>query len=73
MAERANDIRPGQVLEHNGDLFLDVSIMHTEPGICGAYIQAEMKSIKIREKHYEMFHSDATIKRAILDEEEYVC
>ncbi|MFP3030683.1 MAG: elongation factor P, partial [Wolbachia sp.] len=29
MAERANDIRPGQVLEHNGGLFLVVGIMHT--------------------------------------------
>lgn len=43
MAERANDIRPGQVLEHNGGLFLVVGIMHTQPGKGGAYIQAEMK------------------------------
>lgn len=71
MAERANDIRPGQVLEHNGSLFLVVSIMHTQPGKGGAYIQAEMKNIKTGAKHYERFRSDASIKRAILDDEEY--
>lgn len=71
MAERANDIRPGQVLEHNGGLFLVVSIMHTQPGKGGAYIQAEMKNIKTGSKHHERFRSDATIRRAILDEEEY--
>jgi len=71
MAERANDIRPGQVLEHNGSLFQVVNIMHTQPGKGGAYIQAEMKNIKTGAKYYERFRSDASIKRAILDEEEY--
>ncbi|MGL9732606.1 MAG: elongation factor P [Wolbachia sp.] len=72
MVEKANDIRPGQVLEHNSDLFLIVSIMHTQPGKGGAYIKVEMKNIKIGTKHYERFSSNATIRRAILDEEEYV-
>ncbi|MGL9725239.1 MAG: elongation factor P [Wolbachia sp.] len=72
MAERANDIRPGQVLEHNGGLFLVINIMHTQPGKGGAYIQAEMKNIKTGTKHYERFRSDVTIRRAILDEKEYV-
>ncbi len=71
MVEKANDIRPGQVLEHNNGLFLVISIMHTQPGKGGAYIQAEMKNIKTGAKHYERFRSDAPIKRAILDEEEY--
>ncbi|OEY86668.1 elongation factor P [Wolbachia pipientis] len=71
MAEKANDIRPGHVLEYNNGLFLVVSIMHTQPGKGGAYIQAEMKNIKTGAKHYERFRSDASIKRAILDEEEY--
>ncbi|QKX02050.1 elongation factor P [Wolbachia endosymbiont of Dirofilaria (Dirofilaria) immitis] len=72
MAERANDVRPGQILEHNDGLFLVVSIMHTQPGKGGAYIQAEMKNIKTGAKYYERFRSDAPIRRAILDEEEYV-
>ncbi|QKX03030.1 elongation factor P [Wolbachia endosymbiont of Litomosoides sigmodontis] len=72
MAERANDIRPGQVLEHNGGLFLVVSIMHTQPGKGGAYIQAEIKNIKTGAKLYERFRSNAIIRRAILNEEEYI-
>lgn len=71
MAEKANDIKVGQVLEHNNGLFLVVSVMHTQPGKGGAYIQAEMKNIKTGAKYYERFRSDAQIKRAILDEEEY--
>jgi elongation factor P len=71
MVEKANDIRPGQVLEHSNGLFLVVSIAHTQPGKGGAYIQAEMKNIKTGAKHYERFRSDSPIKRAILDEEEY--
>ncbi|MBV0899549.1 MAG: elongation factor P [Wolbachia endosymbiont of Fragariocoptes setiger] len=71
MAERANDIRSGQILEHNGALFLVINIMHTQPGKGGAYIQAEMKNIKTGTKHYERFRSDSIIKRAILDEEYY--
>ncbi|WP_339047097.1 elongation factor P [Candidatus Mesenet endosymbiont of Phosphuga atrata] len=71
MAEKANDIRPGQVLEHNNKLYLVASIMHTQPGKGGAYMQVEMKDIKTGAKHYERFRSDANIKRAILDEEEY--
>lgn len=55
MAERANDIRPGQVLEHNGGLFLVVGIMHTQPGKGGAYIQAEMKNIKTGENTMKDF------------------
>ncbi len=71
MAERGNDIRPGQVLEHNNKLYLVVNIMHTQPGKGGAYVQVEMKDIKTGTKHHERFRSDANIKRAILDEEEY--
>lgn len=72
MAERANDIRPGQVLEHNGGLFSVISIIHTQPGKGGTYIQAEMKNIQTGAKYYERFRSDATIRRAILGEDEYV-
>ncbi|QKX01404.1 elongation factor P [Wolbachia endosymbiont of Cruorifilaria tuberocauda] len=72
MVEKANDIRPGQILEHNGGLFLVIDIMHTQPGKGGAYIQTKMKNIKTGAKYYERFRSDAIIRRAILDEEEYI-
>ncbi|QKX01279.1 elongation factor P [Wolbachia endosymbiont of Dipetalonema caudispina] len=72
MIERANDIRPGQVLEHNGGLFLVLSVMHTQPGKGVAYIQAKIRNIQTKAKYYERFRSDAPIRRAILDEEEYI-
>ncbi|WFW29746.1 MAG: elongation factor P [Wolbachia endosymbiont of Menacanthus eurysternus] len=72
MLEKANDIRSGQILEYNGGLFLIISVMHTKPGKGGAYIQVEMKNIKTGVKYYERFRSDVTVKRAILDEQEYI-
>jgi translation elongation factor P/translation initiation factor 5A len=51
MAERVNDIRRGQVLEHNGGLFLVISIIHSQPGKGDAYIQAEMKKISKPEQN----------------------
>ncbi|WP_333023473.1 elongation factor P [Wolbachia endosymbiont of Pentidionis agamae] len=72
MAERANNIKVGQVLEHNKELFLVLNTMHTQPGKGGAYVQVEMKNIKTGAKHYERFRSEVPIRRAILDEEEYI-
>jgi translation elongation factor P/translation initiation factor 5A len=55
MAERVNDIRRGQVLEHNGGLFLVISIMHSQPGKGDAYIHAEMKNIKTEQNTMKDF------------------
>ncbi|ACZ49366.1 translation elongation factor P [Anaplasma centrale str. Israel] len=71
MAERGSDIRPGQVLDHNGSLYLVVKTMHTQPGKGGAYIQAELKNLKTGAKYQERFRSDGYVKRAIVEEVEY--
>ncbi|UQD54707.1 elongation factor P [Anaplasma phagocytophilum] len=68
MAERGNDIRPGQVLDHNGALYLVVKTMHTQPGKGGAYIQAELKNLKTGAKYQERFRADGYVNRAIIEE-----
>ncbi|MEH0831799.1 elongation factor P [Anaplasma bovis] len=68
MAEKGSDIRPGQVLDHNGGLYLVVKTMHTQPGKGGAYIQAELKNLKTGAKYQERFRTDANIKRARIEE-----
>ncbi|UWI83279.1 elongation factor P [Wolbachia endosymbiont of Howardula sp.] len=72
MADKAHDIRIGQILEHHGCLFLVINVMHTKPGKGVAYIQAEMKNIITKNKHYARFRSDAIIRIAILNEEDYI-
>lgn len=67
----ANDIRPGQILEHNGKLWVVAKIMHTQPGKGGAYMQVEMKDIKTGTKLNERFRSSETVEKVRLDESEY--
>lgn len=67
----ANDIRPGQILEHNGKLWAVAKIMHTQPGKGGAYMQVEMKDIRSGTKLNERFRSSETVEKVRLDEHEY--
>ena len=71
MKINANSIRPGNVLEHKNKLWVVVKISHTQPGKGGAYIQVEMKDIKVGTKLNERFRSSEDVERAVLDEAEY--
>ena len=67
----ANDIRVGNIIEHKNGLWEVLKIMHTQPGKGGAFIQTEMKEIIKATKLNERFRSSESIKKAVLDEEEY--
>lgn len=67
----ANDIRPGNILEHNGKLWQVAKIMHTQPGKGGAYMQVEMKDIKTGTKLNERFRSSETVEKARLDTKDF--
>ena len=41
-----NEIRPGNVLEHNGGLWAAVKVDHVKPGKGGAFAQVEMKNLR---------------------------
>ena len=46
-----NEIRPGNVLEHNDGLWVAVKISHVKPGKGGAFAQVELKNLrKVREQ-----------------------
>jgi len=66
----ANEIRPGNVLEYKNRLWVVLKIQHTQPGKGGAYVQTELKDIKVGTKLNERFRSSETIEKARLDEEE---
>ena len=66
-----NSIRPGNIIEHLGKLWVAVKIQHTQPGKGGAYLQVELKGLKDGTKMNERFRSSETVERVFLDELEY--
>ncbi|KAB2835521.1 MAG: elongation factor P [Caedimonadaceae bacterium] len=66
-----NEIRPGNIIEHNGRLWVAVKIQHTQPGKGGAYLQVELKDIKSGTKLNERFRSSESVERVRLDEKDY--
>jgi translation elongation factor P/translation initiation factor 5A len=52
-----NEIRPGNVLEHNGGLWIAVKVDHVKPGKGGAFAQVEMKNLRNGSKLNERFRS----------------
>ncbi|MBX9697773.1 MAG: elongation factor P [Alphaproteobacteria bacterium] len=66
-----NEIRPGNIIEHNNRLWLAVKIQHTQPGKGGAYLQVELKDIKSGTKLNERFRSSESVERVRLDEKDY--
>lgn len=68
----ANDIRAGNVLEHNGKLYVvSKTPEHTKPGKGGAFVQVEMSEMSTGTKIYERFRSTETVERARLEEFDY--
>ena len=45
MKINGNQIKPGNVLEHNGTLWAVVKTDHVKPGKGGAFAQVEMKNL----------------------------
>lgn len=68
MKMNANDIRPGTVLDWEGNLWRVLKTMHTQPGKGGAYIQTEMKDIINGTKTNVRFRSSESVERAQLEQ-----
>jgi elongation factor P len=64
-------IRPGNALQHKGQLWVVVKTQHTQPGKGGAYMQVEMKDIRNGTKLNERFRSAETVERVRLDQKDY--
>ncbi len=71
MKINGNHIRPGNLIEHNGRLWIATKIQHTQPGKGGAYAQVELKDIRTGTKLNERFRSSESVERVRLDEKEY--
>jgi len=62
-------IRRGNVLEHNGGLWVVVKTEHVKPGKGGAFAQVEMKNVRDGRKLNERFRSADKVERVRLDAE----
>lgn len=62
-----NDVRPGQVLEHQSRLWRVVKTEHVKPGKGPAYVQAKLRGVDGSGIAERRFNSDAVIDGATLD------
>ena len=70
MKVNANTMRPGHVMEHNGKLWAVAKIQIVQPGKGGAFIQIEMRDVRVGTKTIERFRTQESVERVRLDEHE---
>src|SRR4029450_12557012 len=71
MKINGNEIRPGNVIEHKGGLWLAVKTQHVKPGKGPAYGQGELKNAIDGTKLNERFRSSETVERVRLEQRDY--
>jgi elongation factor P len=71
MKINGNEIRPGNVLEHQDSLWAAVKVQHVKPGKGGAFAQVELKNLLDGRKQNERFRSDQTVERVRLEQKDF--
>ena len=70
MKINAIDLKPGNVLEHQGKLWLVLRRELVQPGKGGAFAQVELRDLRAGTKLNERFRTQETVERVRLDEKE---
>jgi len=65
-----NEIRPSNILEHNGGLWIAVKVSHVKPGKGGAFAQVEMKNLRNGSKLNERFRAADKVEKVRLDQKD---
>lgn len=65
---QANDLRPGMVINHNGELYSIYKAEHRTPGNLRAFVQAKMRSLRSGAIIDHRFRSTDDVERAMIDE-----
>jgi elongation factor P len=68
MKINGNAIRPGNVIEHKGELWAAVKIQHTQPGKGGAYLQVELRNLRSGSKLNERFRASEDVEKVRLEQ-----
>ncbi|MCC2111262.1 MAG: elongation factor P [Hyphomicrobiales bacterium] len=71
MKINGNEIRPGNVIQHQDTIWVAVKVNHVKPGKGGAFAQVEMKNLIDGRKLNERFRSAETVERVRLDQKDY--
>ena len=65
-----NEIRPGNIIEHDGGLWVAVRTSHVKPGKGGAFAQVELKNVRDGRKLNERFRSADKVERVRLEQKD---
>jgi elongation factor P len=65
-----NDMRPGQTLDIDGNLFTIVNYQHVKPGKGQAFVKTKLKNIKNGAVTEKTFRADEKVNLAVLDKRE---
>lgn len=71
MKINGNEIRPGNVIEHDGGLWVAVKTNAVKPGKGPAYAQVELKNLIDGRKLNERFRASETVERVRLEQKDY--
>ena len=71
MKVNGNELRPGNVIEHDGSLWAVVKAQHVKPGKGGAFAQVELKNLIDGRKLNERFRSADTVERVRLEQKDF--
>ncbi len=71
MKINGNEIRPGNVIEHNNSLWVAVKTQAVKPGKGPAYNQVELKNLINGSKLNERFRSSETVEKVRLEQRDY--
>ncbi|HLD95166.1 MAG TPA: elongation factor P [Alphaproteobacteria bacterium] len=66
-----NEVRIGNILDHEKRLWVVLKTSHTQPGKGGAYMQVEMKALDGKTKTNIRFRSAEQVERVFLEELPY--
>lgn len=71
MKINGNEIKPGNVIEHNKSLWVAVKTNAVKPGKGGAFNQVELKNLIDGTKLNERFRSSETVEKVRLEQKDY--
>ncbi|MEM8797172.1 MAG: elongation factor P [Pseudomonadota bacterium] len=71
MKIQGNEIRPGNVIQHQDTIWVAVKTQHVKPGKGGAFAQVELKNLIDGRKLNERFRATETVERVRLEQKDF--
>jgi elongation factor P len=71
MKINGNAIRPGDVIDHQGGIWVAVKTQHVKPGKGGAFAQVELKNLIDGRKLNERFRADDKVEQVELERADF--